>query len=126
MPAKPDGKPDIAVAKKTGRAANAASEKPRVTVSRPAPPQAKPRAETVRLAGAAAERRLPIPPAPAGSPAQFARNAIQSELRHARFLIKAGLSPIAADSLRKIVKEAPGTSAAREAQQSLDSIPKAK
>jgi para-nitrobenzyl esterase len=142
VPTKPLKKLDVAVTKKTDRAPNAVSKKPPVTVSRPAPPQAKPRAETVKLAGAtttnrpergAADRRLPIQPAPTGSPTQVARNAvpsvrneIQSELHHARFLIKAGLSPLAADSLRKIIKEAPGTPAAREAQQSLDSIPKAK
>jgi len=78
---------------------------------------------TDRRSGA---ERLPIPPEPAWPPTRFARNEIQSELRHARFLIKAGLSPIAAPSLQKIIKEAPGTSAAREAQQSLESLPKAK
>jgi hypothetical protein len=135
MPAKPPAKLDVAVAKKIGPVPNADSEKPHLTNARPAPPQAKPHTETVRLTGVATSnrpergsniRKLPIPPEPAGPPKQIARNEIQSELRHARFLIKAGLSPVAADSLRKIIKEAPGTSAAREAQQSLDSIPKAK
>jgi para-nitrobenzyl esterase len=135
MPAKSPAKLEVVVAKKIGPVPKPGSENRPVTVSRPTPPQAKPLTETVRLTGVATsnrpdhgagERRFPIPPEPAGSPTQFARNEIQSELRHARFLIKAGLSTIATDSLRKIVREAPGTSAAREAQLSLDSIPKAK
>ncbi len=35
-------------------------------------------------------------------------------LQHARFLIKAGLAPIAKEPLQKVVKEAPGTPIARE------------
>jgi hypothetical protein len=135
MPTKLPATLEVVVAKKIGPVPSPGSQNRPVTVSRPAPPQAKPLTETVRPTGVAisnrldngaGERRLPIPPEPAGSPTQFARSEIQSELRHARFLIKAGLSSIATDSLRKIVKEAPGTSAAREAQLSLDSIPKAK
>lgn len=71
---------------------------------------------------------LPPPPAPATatppSPGDAARQDYASALRHARFLIKAKLYPLAEESLRKIVKEAAGTAAAREAQQALDSIPK--
>jgi hypothetical protein len=48
----------------------------------------------------------------------------ESEIRYARFLIKAGLAKVAVDSLRKIVAESPGTRAAQEAQQILDSIAK--
>jgi hypothetical protein len=43
-------------------------------------------------------------------------------LKHARFLIKAGLAPIAKDPLQKVVKEAPGTPLAREAQRTLDEL----
>jgi hypothetical protein len=43
-------------------------------------------------------------------------------LKHARFLIKAGLAPIAKGPLERVVKDAPGTALAREAQQTLDSI----
>ncbi len=43
-------------------------------------------------------------------------------LKHARFLIKAGLAPIAKDPLQKVVKEAPGTPIAREAQRTLDEL----
>jgi hypothetical protein len=50
----------------------------------------------------------------------------ESEIRFARFLIKAGLSPMAVEALREIIKQAPGTQAAREAHQALDSIAKAK
>jgi hypothetical protein len=46
----------------------------------------------------------------------------QALLKQARFLIKAGLAPMAADPLRKVVREAPGTRAAQEAQQTLDSL----
>jgi len=71
---------------------------------------------------------LPPPPAPATtvppSPGDAARTDYASALRHARFLIKAKLYPLAEESLRKILKEAAGTAAAREAQQALDSIPK--
>jgi hypothetical protein len=43
-------------------------------------------------------------------------------LDHARFLIKAGLAPIAAAPLRKIVKDGPETPLAREAARELDAI----
>jgi hypothetical protein len=46
----------------------------------------------------------------------------QEQMKFARFLIKAQLAPIAADPLRKVVKEAPDTSIAREAQHTLDII----
>ena len=48
---------------------------------------------------------------------------IETELSQARFLAKAGLSPMAVVSLRNIVSQAPGTSSAREAQRMLNSIP---
>jgi para-nitrobenzyl esterase len=54
------------------------------------------------------------------------RNQLESELRHARFLAKAGLGPMAVISLRNIIGQAPGSSSAREAEQLLESIPKAK
>jgi hypothetical protein len=46
----------------------------------------------------------------------------QTQFNHARFLIKAGLAPIAREPLRKVVKNAPGTPIAREAQHTLDTI----
>src|SRR5579862_7514512 len=59
---------------------------------------------------------LPPPPAPATAtpplPGDAARQDYASALRHARFLIKAKLYPLAEESLRKIVKEAEGTAAA--------------
>ncbi len=38
----------------------------------------------------------------------------QALLKQARFLIKAGLAPMAAEPLRKVIREAPGTPAAQE------------
>jgi hypothetical protein len=42
--------------------------------------------------------------------------------RHAQFLIKAGLAPVAKEPLRQILREVPGTPIAREARLTLDSI----
>jgi hypothetical protein len=46
----------------------------------------------------------------------------REQLKFAQFLIKARLAPLAAEPLRKVVKEAPDTSIAREAQHTLDVI----
>jgi hypothetical protein len=46
----------------------------------------------------------------------------REQMKFAQFLIKARLAPIAAGPLRKVVKEAPDTSIAREAQHTLDVI----
>jgi hypothetical protein len=46
----------------------------------------------------------------------------EEQLKFARFLIKVQLAPLAAEPLRKVVKEAPDTSIAREAQHTLDVI----
>jgi hypothetical protein len=43
-------------------------------------------------------------------------------LRHAQFLIKAGLAPVAKEPLQQILREVPGTPIAREARLTLDSI----
>jgi hypothetical protein len=43
-------------------------------------------------------------------------------LKHAKFLINAGLAPMAQEPLRQIIREAPGTSLAREARATLDTI----
>jgi hypothetical protein len=43
-------------------------------------------------------------------------------LNHAKFLIKAGLAPMAKEPLQQILREAPGTSVAREARVTLDTI----
>ena len=50
----------------------------------------------------------------------------EADIRFARFLVKAGLSPMAVESLREIIKEAPKTQAARDAQRVLDSIARTK
>jgi hypothetical protein len=43
-------------------------------------------------------------------------------LRHAQFLIKAGLAPVAKEPLQQIIREVPGTPIAREARLTLDTI----
>jgi hypothetical protein len=43
-------------------------------------------------------------------------------LRHAKFLIKAGLAPMAREPLQQILRGAPGTSIAQEARVTLDTI----
>ena len=43
-------------------------------------------------------------------------------LKHAKFLINAGLAPMAQEPLRQIIREAPGTPIAREALATLDTI----
>lgn len=69
-----------------------------------------------------------VPPAPevlspvVPSPRDLPEDDPETLLKHARFLIKAGLAPIAREPLQKVVKEAPGTPIAREAQRTLDSI----
>ena len=46
----------------------------------------------------------------------------ETQLKHARFLIKAGLAPIAKEPLQNVLKQAPGTPMAREAQRTLDEL----
>jgi hypothetical protein len=46
----------------------------------------------------------------------------ETQLKHARFLIKAGLAPIAKEPLQNVVRKAPGTPMAREAQRTLDEL----
>jgi para-nitrobenzyl esterase len=55
-----------------------------------------------------------------------AHGELEAELRQARFLTKAGLGPIAVDSLKKIIKDGQGTVVAQEARRVLDSLPPAK
>jgi len=75
--------------------------------------------------------RRPVVPAVAttshlqASP-QLSGDSGETDIRFARFLVKAGLSPMAVESLRVIVKESPGAQAARDAQKILDSIAKTK
>ena len=57
---------------------------------------------------------------------QLSGDSRETDIRFARFLVKAGLSPMAVESLREIIKEFPGTQAARDAQKVLDSIAKTK
>ena len=63
-----------------------------------------------------------LPADSASSQNDVAQEEPQTLLKHARFLIKAGLAPMAADPLRKVVQEAPGTPIAQEAQRTLDSL----
>jgi hypothetical protein len=72
----------------------------------------------------AVEAPRPASLAPVAAPSQndFVDEEPQTLLKHARFLIKAGLAPMAAEPLRKVVREAPGTPMAQEAQQTLDSL----
>jgi len=95
-------------------------------------PRAKRNAEfvkTVRLAPSGPQR-LPIeasrptslPPISSPSEGAIAGEEPEILLQHARFLIKAGLAPLAPEPLRKIVREAPGTPIAQEAQRTLDSL----
>jgi hypothetical protein len=69
-----------------------------------------------------APRPMSLPPLPSPAEDYVAGEEPETLLQHARFLIKAGLAPMAPEPLRKIVKEAPGTPIAREAQRTLDSI----
>jgi hypothetical protein len=105
---------------------SAVASKPRADVARPSPVNGAkhPYEESI-------ETRRPIPPpTPTWSrvepSATLRGDDRETELHFARFLIKAGLSPMAVQSLRQIIKESPGTQAAREAQQVLDSIAKTK
>jgi para-nitrobenzyl esterase len=77
----------------------------------------------------AIDSRRPTPLVPQSSSRvdqslKLAKGDREAEIRYARFLIKAGLANVAVESLRKIVAESPGTRAAQEAQQILDSIAK--
>jgi hypothetical protein len=63
-----------------------------------------------------------LPPMPSPSEDAVAGEDSETLLQHARFLIKAGLAPMAPEPLRKIVNRAPGTPIAREAQRELDSL----
>jgi hypothetical protein len=105
---------------------SAVASKPRGDLTRPAPVSG-----TKRPYEESIETRRPIPPpTPTWSrvepSATLRGDDRETELHFARFLIKAGLSPMAVQSLRQIIKESPGTQAAREAQQVLDSIAKTK
>ena len=57
---------------------------------------------------------------------QLSGDRRETDIRFARFLIKAGLSSLGVELLQKIIKESPGTQAARDAQKLLDSIAKTK
>jgi hypothetical protein len=87
-------------------------------VSNSNPPVAK----TIRVA--AAER--PVRRPSAVNQPQGDRTNLESELRHARFLTKAGLGPIAVNPLQQIISRAPDSAPAREAQRLLETLPKAK
>jgi type IV secretory pathway VirJ component len=75
--------------------------------------------------------RRPVVPASAtgsrveASP-QLSGDRREIDIHFARFLVKAGLSPMGVESLREIIKGSPGTQAARDAQKLLDSIAKTK
>ncbi len=90
----------------------------------------------MRIAAAAPVRRLPKVrasgidklhrPASPMTLLQAERSNFDAELRHARFLAKAGLAPMAVEPLRRIIDRAPGTVAASDARRLLETIPKAK
>ena len=63
-----------------------------------------------------------LPPVPSPSEDAVAGEEPEMLLQHARFLIKAGLAPMAPEPLRKVVEKVPGTPIAREAQRTLDSL----
>lgn len=67
-------------------------------------------------------RRAPSVVSPLVPPPRDLDENPEEQLKFARFLIKAQLAPLAAEPLRKVVKEAPDTSIAREAQHTLDVI----
>jgi hypothetical protein len=77
---------------------------------------------TAKKLAVEAPRPASLGPASAPSQNDFVDEEPQTLLKHARFLIKAGLAPMAAEPLRKVVREAPGTPMAQEAQQTLDSL----
>ncbi len=77
----------------------------------------------------------PLPPTPAtsqslvsvpartgGTPDVVADEEHRVLLHHAKFLIQAGLAPMAKEPLQKILREVPGTPLAREARLTLDTI----
>jgi para-nitrobenzyl esterase len=120
--------------KKKTRNAIVAAQKPPVGLSRTVRQPPALRSQIVKSSSGVArsskpqvpgsESRLPIPPEPGAQMAQTGHHEHESEIRQARFLAKAGLGPLAVDSLRKIIKESPGTPGAHEAQRLLDSIGK--
>jgi hypothetical protein len=86
-----------------------AALEPRANVPRPAPFNGKTR-----------PYEEPIGPDPGASP--HLSGDSRFDIPFARFLAKAGLSPMAVEALREIIKESPGKQAARDAQKVLDSI----
>jgi hypothetical protein len=110
----------------SGVTSSAAASKPRADVTRAShvngtkPPYEEP-IETPRPVRSVTPTSSRVEPS-----AKLAEDGRESEIHFARFLIQAGLSPMAVESLRQIIKESPGTRAAREAQQILDSIAKTK
>jgi hypothetical protein len=68
------------------------------------------------------DHRSPAVLAPIVPPPRDLDDDPREQMKFAQFLIKAHLAPIAAGPLRKVVKEAPDTSIAREAQHTLDTI----
>jgi hypothetical protein len=63
-----------------------------------------------------------VPGRPGPAPDSVADQEYRELLHHAQFLIKAGLAPVAKEPLQQILREAPGTSIAREARATLDTI----
>jgi hypothetical protein len=63
-----------------------------------------------------------VPPRSRGGADSLASEEMHELLNHAKFLIKAGLSPMAKEPLQQILQKAPGTSVAREARLTLDTI----
>jgi hypothetical protein len=124
--AKLEGAPKTPTTEGSKATSSAVASKPRADLAKPSPVNG-----TKRLYEESIETRRPIPPpTPTWSrvepSATLREDDRETEIHFARFLIKAGLSPMAVQSLRQIIKESPGTQAAREAQQILDSVAKTK
>jgi hypothetical protein len=65
---------------------------------------------------------LAVPARSGSAPAAVVDEEHRALFRHAQFLIKAGLAPVAKEPLQQILREVPGTPIAREARLTLDSI----
>ena len=84
----------------------------------------KPNAPERTEASAPAGGARPVHSTEAGQKLHQASAAHAAELHHAKFLIKARLPTLAADVLREIIAEAPGTFVAQTRQRTLDSLVK--
>jgi hypothetical protein len=108
-----DGK--VAAPASTYLPRNPSAESPTASFSTPAPLEAAPKT-------AAGQTLVGIPGRAGSAKETVADEAHLDLLHHAKFLIKAGLAPIAKEPLQQIIRDVPGTPIAREARLTLDSI----